>query len=94
MNLHLGLIYSDFDDEGASIISKPLMLVFVNTIAPLYALGVCMAAWVAAGFWFFAAILGDPNTKNKSDRDKDDDGKTTVMSVRRWWERFLIRGLR
>ena len=94
LSLQLRLIYSDFDDEGASESSKPFMLILVNIVAPIYAIGISMAAWVAAGFWFFAAILGDPNVKNKSGWNKDDDGKTTVMSVRRWWERLLIRGLR
>ena len=94
LSLQLRLIYSAFDDKEVSKTSKAFMLVFINTAAPIYATGICMAAWVAAGFWFFAAILGDPNTKNKSDWDKDEDGKKTVLSVRRWWENFLIRGLR
>ena len=69
------------------------MLVLVNILSPVYALGICMAAWVAAGFWFFAAILGDPNVKDENERGKDDDGRTAVMTVRRWWERWLMRGL-
>ena len=65
LSLQLSLIYSDFDDEEiTSSSSRPIMLVLVNVFAPVYVIGICMAAWVAAGFWFFAAILGDPNVKN------------------------------
>ena len=68
------------------------MLILVNVLAPVFSVGVMLAAWVAAGFWFTAAILGEPN-KN-SEKEKSDDGKATVMYVRNLWERILIRGLR
>ncbi|KAL9632260.1 MAG: hypothetical protein Q9204_003866 [Flavoplaca sp. TL-2023a] len=69
--------------------SNPVLLTFVNILSPLYAAGIAITAWVAAGFWFTALILGDPDG-----RDKKDDGRTVVLGVRRLWERWLIRGLR
>ncbi len=65
------------------------MLTLVNIFSPLYAAGIAVTAWVAAGFWFTSLILGDPDG-----RDKKDDGRTVVLGVRRLWERWLIRGLR
>lgn len=115
LRLQLRLIYSTFNDVGGEpsssssnrIVKLPTMLLLVNLFAAPYAMGICVAAWVAAGFWFFAAILGDPNWKNKTTTttaittntttggvDRDDDGRTAVMSVRGWWERWLVRGLR
>lgn len=69
--------------------SNPILLTLINILSPLYAAGIAVTAWVAAGFWFTALILGDPDG-----RDKKDDGRTVVLGVRRLWERWLIRGLR
>ncbi|CAO1604485.1 hypothetical protein XANCAGTX0491_008040 [Xanthoria calcicola] len=68
---------------------NPLLLTLINILSPLYAAGIAVTAWVAAGFWFTSLILGDPDG-----RDKKDDGRTVVLGVRRLWERWLIRGLR
>ncbi|KAL8803172.1 MAG: hypothetical protein Q9182_003344 [Xanthomendoza sp. 2 TL-2023] len=64
------------------------LLTFINILSPVYAAGIAVTAWVAAGFWFTALILGDPDG-----RDKKDDGRTVVLGVRGLWERWLIRGL-
>ncbi|KAL8681258.1 MAG: hypothetical protein Q9186_002636 [Xanthomendoza sp. 1 TL-2023] len=69
--------------------NNPFLLTFVNIFSPVYAAGIAVTAWVAAGFWFTALILGDPDG-----RDKKDDGRTVVLGVRRLWERWLLRGLR
>lgn len=100
LNLQLSLIYSVTDDDDnddddgsaatdSSSHNSPL-LILVNLLAPIYAIGIMIAAWVAAGFWFFGAILGDPNPE----KDKENDGRTTVLYVRDWWEKWLRRGLR
>lgn len=50
------------------------MLILVNILSPLYSIGIAIAAWVAAGFWVTAAILGDPNSvqeKNSHDNNQD-----------------------
>jgi hypothetical protein len=65
------------------------MLVVVNLFSPVVAFGVAIAAWTAAGFWFFSSILGDPGG-----HDGHNDGRETIVSVRNWWERWLSRALR
>ncbi|KAF2808880.1 uncharacterized protein BDZ99DRAFT_488727 [Mytilinidion resinicola] len=62
------------------------MLVIVQLFAPFVAVGVAVASWIAAFFWFFSAILGDP-----AGQDGHNDGRATVMAVRNWWERWLVR---
>jgi hypothetical protein len=85
LNLQLHLVYSHDSTTGYS---AP-MLVVVNLFSPIVAFGVAIAAWTAAGFWFFSSILGDPGG-----HDGHNDGKETIVSVRNWWERWLSRGLR
>ncbi|KAL9043073.1 MAG: hypothetical protein Q9214_003605 [Letrouitia sp. 1 TL-2023] len=67
---------------------KPRVLVLVNVFSPIHAAGTAVAAWVAAGFWFTAAILGDPDGT-----DSRDDGRAAVLGVGRWWEKWLVSGL-
>lgn len=69
--------------------SNTPMLIPLNLLAPIYAAGIALSAWVAAAFWFYAAILGDPEGG-----DGRDDGKAAVLGVSRWWERWLERGRR
>ncbi|KAL9037412.1 MAG: hypothetical protein Q9180_003728, partial [Flavoplaca navasiana] len=64
-NLHSNL------SPGEHRKSNPVLLTLVNILSPLYAAGIAITAWVAAGFWFTALILGDPDG-----RDKKDDGRT------------------
>ncbi|CAN9159068.1 hypothetical protein CUC08_Gglean007376 [Alternaria sp. MG1] len=85
LNLQLHLVYSHDSTTGYS---AP-MLVVVHLFSPVVAFGVAIAAWTAAGFWFFSSILGDPGG-----HDGHNDGKETIVSVRNWWERWLSRGLR
>lgn len=68
------------------------MLILVNLLSPLISMGVAGAAWVAAAFWFFNAILGDPDG---SDKPKGyNDGRASVLGLRSWWETWLRRPLR
>lgn len=85
LNLQLHLIYSH---NPASGYSTP-MLILVHLFSPLVAFGVAIAAWTAAGFWFFSSILGDPGG-----HDGHNDGKESILGVRGWWERWLSRALR
>lgn len=62
------------------------MLFLVNILSPIYAIGIGLSAWVAALFWFYAAILGDPEG---GCRDSRDDGRAAVLGVMRWWEGWL-----
>ncbi|KAL6710721.1 hypothetical protein ACN47E_007778 [Coniothyrium glycines] len=85
LNLQLHLVYSHDSKTGYS---AP-MLVVIHLFSPIIALGVAIAAWTAAGFWFFSSILGDPGG-----HDGHNDGKESIVGVRNWWERWLCRGLR
>lgn len=85
LNLQLHLVYSH---DSANDYSAP-MLVVIHLFSPLVALGVAIAAWTAAAFWFFSSILGDPGG-----HDGHNDGKESILGVRNWWERWLSRGLR
>lgn len=76
------LLVSPDDDEPAN----PVMLFLVNILSPIYAIGIGLSAWVAALFWFYAAILGDPEG---GCRDSRDDGRAAVLGVMRWWEGWL-----
>ncbi|EDU48564.1 hypothetical protein PtrSN002B_000832 [Pyrenophora tritici-repentis] len=85
LNLQLHMVYSHDATTGYS---AP-MLVIISLFSPIVAFGVAMAAWTAAGFWFFSLILGDPGGN-----DGHNDGKESIVGVRNWWERWLSRGLR
>ncbi|RYN30156.1 hypothetical protein AA0119_g2117 [Alternaria tenuissima] len=85
LNLQLHLVYSH---DSTTDYSAPILVV-VHLFSPVVAFGVAIAAWTAAGFWFFSSILGDPGG-----HDGHNDGKETIVSVRNWWERWLSRGLR
>ncbi|KAL9095773.1 MAG: hypothetical protein Q9163_006496 [Psora crenata] len=89
LQLQLGLIFTIYETCEAPSPSSMLILVTISFFSPLIALGVGIAAWVAASFWFFAAILGNPDGK-----DDKNDGRAAVMGVRRFWEAWLVRGLR
>lgn len=85
LNLQLHLVYS----FSASTEYSAPMLVVVHLFSPFVAVGVAIAAWTAAFFWFFSAILGDP-----AGQDGHNDGKESILSVRNWWDRWLSRALR
>ena len=86
LDLQLRLIYSDCD---TSLSARTPILVFVSVLSPIYAAVIAVAAWVAAFFWAYAAILGDPDGLGQP----HDDGRAAVLRVRRWWERWLERSL-
>jgi len=87
LNLQLHLVYS----HNASQEYSAPMLVVIHLLSPVVAFGVAIAAWTAAGFWFFSSILGDPGGH---DGGRHNDGKECIIGVRNWWERWLSRGLR
>ncbi|KAH6618984.1 hypothetical protein C7974DRAFT_441594 [Boeremia exigua] len=96
LELQLRRIYSSFAadtadaDDDANAYSVPLLLL-INLASPLVALGVAVASWTAAGFWFFSLILGDPGGH---DGGRHNDGKDSILGVRGYWERWLVRALR
>lgn len=85
LDTQLGLICSPIVPTS----HKTPMLVLINLLSPIYALGIAISAWVAAAFWCYAAILGDPDGT-----DSKNDGVVAVMGVRWWWEVWLKRAVR
>ena len=69
---------------------KPKSLLFIHIISPFLSIGVAIAAWIAALFWFFELIMGDASSSGSA----EDDGRHFVLMVRNWWERFHLLALR
>ena len=67
----------------------PGRLIIGLLLAPLPAFIVAVASWVAASFWMYAAILGDPDGSGKGN-----DGARTVLIVRSWWAGWWARAVR
>lgn len=68
-----------------------LKLSVICLVSPLYAVFIAVSAYIAGAFWVFAEILRDPV---RSKAGGDEDGRRAVESVKRWWVRWLERGLR
>ena len=71
---------------------KPKSLVFVHVVSPFLSIGVAIAAWIAALFWFFELIMSD--TSSPGSAGVEDDGRHYVLMVRNWWEKFHLLALR
>jgi hypothetical protein len=86
---HLRLLNAETAESRHDLIFKPLSLIMVYLAAPVFSLGVAIAAWVSASFWVFAIIMGNPDGT-----ERRDDGRATVLAVRNWWERYLLWAVR
>lgn len=82
---HLQLIYAESLESLHILDFSPTKLVLVHAISPLLSIGVAISAWVAACFWLFALMMGNPDGT-----ERGDDGRATVLNLRNWWERFLL----
>lgn len=90
LNLQLKAIYTPLPphaDEDTTYSTG--MLVVVMLLSPILSMGMAFAAWVAAIFWMASAVVGDP-----AGLDKRDDGRETVLALRNFWERWLVRSMR
>lgn len=90
LNLQLKSIHTPLPphaDEDSSYSTGMLMVVML--LSPFLSLGMMLAAWVSAVFWISSAVVGDP-----AGMDKRDDGRETVLALRDWWERWLVRSMR
>lgn len=90
LNLQLKSIYTPLAphaDEDTTY--KPGMLVLVMLLSPFLGMGMMLAAWVAAIYWVSSLVVGDP-----AGLDKRDDGRETVLALRKWWENWLVRSIR
>jgi hypothetical protein len=94
LNLQLKSIYTPLPphaDEDTTYRAGTLAMVQLTT--PFASLGMMIAAWVAAVFWLASAVVGDP-APTTAGQDKHDDGKETIMALRNWWEKWLVRCIR
>ena len=90
LNLQLRCIHTPlppYANEDASY--HTFMLVAVHIISPFLSFVMMFASWTLAVYWVSSKIVGDP-----AGQDKRDDGKETVLGLRRWWERWLMRSVR
>lgn len=62
-------------------------LITVLALAPFLCIGLSLAVWIAAFFWIFAMILGNPDGT-----EKGDDGRAAVLGVNTWWQTWLSKG--
>lgn len=89
LNLQLRAIYTPlppYANEDASY--HTFMLAAVHILSPFLAFVLMFAAWTLAIYWMSSAMVGDP-----AGQDKRDDGKETVLGLRRWWEGWLMRSI-
>ena len=86
LQLQFRLIYSG--QQSSHGYSLPWLLL-IHSISPLLSIGVALATWIAALFWFFAAVIGNPDGD-----DRYNDGRAAVLAVRAWWKRWLMRALK
>lgn len=69
-----------------------LILVLISLFSPIISIGVAVASWTAAVFWFYAAVLGDPSGTDRP--EGHNDGRASVLAVRNWWMHYLVRSVR
>jgi hypothetical protein len=82
---HLQFIHAESLQKLHTLDFSPTKLVLVHAISPLLSIGVAILAWVAACFWLFALVMGNPDGT-----ERGDDGRATVLNLRNWWEKFLL----
>ena len=86
---HLQMIYAPSVKNAHTFDFSPSALVFVHFFSPILSVGVAFFSWIAAVFWLFALIMGNPDGT-----EKRDDGRATVIGVRNWWEKYFLNAIR
>lgn len=86
---HLKMICAKSLSSAHTFEFSPACLIFIHVISPIISIGNAIAAWVAAVFWVFAIIMGNPDGT-----EKRDDGRATVLGLRDWWEKCLLYAIR
>ncbi|GAQ34757.1 hypothetical protein AtubIFM55763_001637 [Aspergillus tubingensis] len=59
-------------------------LLTVLLLSPFLSIAITLLAWIAAFFWIFAMVLGNPDGT-----ERKDDGRAAVLGVCRWWQIWL-----
>jgi len=88
LRAQLLLIYAHPPMESFNV----LILVLISLFSPIISIGVAVASWTAAVFWFYAAVLGDPSGTDRP--EGHNDGRASVLAVRNWWMHYLVRSVR
>lgn len=86
---HLRQMCAPSVEEAHTFDFKPGILILTQIISPLLSVGVAVAAWIAAAFWLFALMMGNPDGT-----ERGDDGRAAVLGVRNWWEKFHLSAIR
>lgn len=98
LNIHLTLLhYNTSFPSPCHRHLNTLLLILTNLFLPLYSLPITCAAWTAAIFWAYAAMLGNPAKENgreapgfsealgSGEREWGASNASAVFRVARWW---------
>lgn len=89
LNLQLRAIYTPMsphaNEDGSYHIG---WLLLVHILSPFISFITMFLAWVVAAYWGVSKVVGDP-----AGVDKRDDGRDTVLGLRKWWESFLLKAV-
>lgn len=61
-------------------------LIAVLLLSSFLSVALVLVVWIAAFFWIFAMVLGNPDGT-----ERKDDGRAAVLGVCRWWQRWLSK---
>jgi len=90
LNLQLRCIYTPLAPHANEDSSyHAFTLVMVHLLSPFLSFGMVFVAWVLAAYWLSSAMVGDP-----AGMDRRDDGRESVLSLRGWWEYWLLRSVK
>ena len=81
-------MYAESANHAHELEFKAGRLIAIQVASPVVSIGVAMVQWVAATFWIFAIMMGNPDGT-----ERRDDGRATVLAVRNWWERCLLKAV-
>ncbi|CAG8023071.1 unnamed protein product [Penicillium salamii] len=85
-------IRSDPESDQPSVLSEPSEVysiaksMAVLVLSPIFSIAILLLAWIAAFFWVFSMMLGNPDGT-----ERKDDGRTAVLGVCKWWRTWLCK---
>ena len=83
------MIYAPSVKRAHTFDFSPTALILIHVASPFVSLVLAFCAWIAAVFWLFALIMGNPDGT-----EKRDDGRVTVLGLRNYMEKYLLNALR
>lgn len=90
LNLQLRCIYTPLSPHANEDGSYHSGMLFIgHIVSPFISMAIMFASWVLAIYWLCSGVVGDP-----AGQDKRDDGKETVLGLRNWWEKWLMKGVK